>query len=502
MDPSILALDGLGQAEKVRRGEIRATELVELSIDRIERINPVLNCVVVERFEQALIEARRIDAGPDGNAPFRGVPALLKDLGQQIEGLPQTNGSRAPLMAAPARDSAIAASYRRAGMVLLGKTSSPEFGNHSTTEPAAHGPCRNPWDTGRTAGGSSGGSGAAVAARMVAIAGASDGAGSIRIPASCCGVFGLKPSRGRITSSPYAGDSLFGLAIGHALTRSVRDSAALLDVSSGSTPGDYWSAPSPARPFAEEVGADPGRLRIAVSNKHLTGAEVHPDCVAATERAAELLTRLGHRVEEGEPSFELSAMTHSMLDLWATGNLTAQLAIAGALERSLASDELEPTTWELIEHARRLTVADVVHARENLQAVAWRIAEFFERHDLWLTPTLAQPPLPLGELNRSFGTAAGWWEYDLAFNPWNPVANIAGCPSASLPLHWSPDGLPIGSLLTAGYAREATLIQVCAQLEAAQPWHGRAPAISARGKVAAGEPPEEVEEPTPRASQR
>jgi amidase len=487
MDRSVLSLDGVGQAEKVRDGEIRATELVELSIARIEALNPVLNCVVVERFEQALIEADRIDAGPAGAGPFWGIPALLKDLGQQIEGLMQTDGSRAPLMRAPDRDSTIAASYRHAGMVLLGKTSSPEFGNHSTTEPAAHGPCRNPWDTTRTTGGSSGGSGAAVATRMVAIAGASDGAGSIRIPASCCGVFGLKPTRGRISSSPYPGDSLFGLATGHALTRSVRDSAALLDVSSGSTPGDYWSAPSPARAFAEEVGADPGHLRIAVSTRHLTGAAVHRDCVAATERAAELLTRLGHRVEEGEPTFEISAMTHSMLDLWATGNVAAQVEIAGLLERGLAVDELEPTTWELIDHARRLTVTDLVRARESLQVAAWNIAEFFERYDLWLTPTVAQPPPPLGELNRSLGTAAGWWEYDLAFNPWNPVANIAGCPSASLPLHWNSDGLPIGSLLTAGYGQEAGLIRVCAQLEEAQPWATRAPAIITRHGVNATE---------------
>jgi Asp-tRNA(Asn)/Glu-tRNA(Gln) amidotransferase A subunit family amidase len=300
-------------------------------------------------------------------------------------------------------------------------------------------------------------------------------------------VFGLKPSRGRITSSPYPEDSLFGLAAGHALTRSVRDSAARLDISSGSAPGDYWSAPSPARAFAGEVGADPGRLRIAVSTKHLTGAAVHRDCVTATERAAELLTRLGHLVEEGEPTFEISAMTDSMLDLWATANIAAQVEIAESLERGLAVDELEPTTWELIDHARRLTVTDLVRARENLQVAAWRIAEFLERYDLWLTPTLAQPPLPLGELNRSLGTAVGWWEYDLAFNPWNPVANIAGCPSASLPLHWSPDGLPIGSLLTAGYAHEAALIRVSAQLEEAQPWDDRVPAISTRHRVGATE---------------
>ncbi len=473
----MLQLDGVGQAEKVRIGEVSAAELVDAAIAEIEAVNPTLNCVVIERFAQARAEADRLDAEGQTGAPFAGVPALLKDLGQQIAGLNQTDGSRAVAPHPPERDSNLAARYRQAGMILLGKTSSPEFGNHSTTEPVAHGPCRNPWDTSRTVGGSSGGSAAAVAARAVAIAGASDGAGSIRIPASCCGVVGLKPSRGRISSDPYGGDSMFGLATGHAITRTVRDTAALLDISSGAVPGDSWSMPAPARPFLDEVGVDPASLRIGVSTLHPTGAEVHPDCVRATEITAELLTQLGHRVQEAAPRFDISAMTDSMLDLWATANASAHAEIAAVLGRPLRPDELEPTTWELVEHASSLSVADFERSRDQLQIASRRIAEFFDEYDLWLTPTLAQPPPQLGELNRSLGSAEAWWEYDLEFNPWNPVANISGSPAASLPLHWSESGLPIGTLLTGAFAAEGTLLRVCAQLEEAQPWKDRLPPL-------------------------
>jgi amidase len=479
VDRDVLQLDGLGQAQKIRTREVTVAELVDAAIAQIEAVNPTLNCVVIERFAQARAEADRLDAAGPMSAPFAGVPALLKDLGQQIAGLGQTDGSRAVAPHPPERDSNLAARYRGAGMILLGKTSSPEFGNHSTTEPVAHGPCRNPWDTRRSVGGSSGGSAAAVAARAVALAGASDGAGSIRIPASCCGVFGLKPSRGRISSAPYGGESMFGLATGHAITRTVRDSAALLDISSGAEPGDSCSLPDPARPFLDEVGADPGRLRIGVSTVHLTGADVHPECVSATEGAAQLLAELGHEVQEAAPQFDISALTDRMLDLWATANASASAEIAAALGRPLRTDELEPTTWELVEHATRLSDADLARSREHLQVAGQRIAEFFADYDLWLTPTLAQPPPPLGELNRSLGSAAAWWEYDLAFNPWNPVANVSGSPAASLPLYWSEEGLPIGTLLTAASAAEDTLIRVCAQLEMARPWDDRMPPAAA-----------------------
>ncbi|MGN6168395.1 MAG: amidase, partial [Solirubrobacteraceae bacterium] len=460
----VLELDGFSQAEQVREGCVRAVELVDAAISRIEALNPVLNCVVIERFAQAREEAIQLDAGEGSGGPFAGVPALLKDCGQEIAGVVQIDGSRAFVPDPADHDSHLAARYRRAGMIFLGKTNSPEFGNHSTTEPVVHGPCRNPWAVSLTAGGSSGGAAAAVASRMVAVGGASDGAGSIRIPASCCGVYGLKPTRGRISPAPQAGETLFGLATVHAITRSVTDSAVLLDISSGPVSGDtHWLAPA-ARPFSDAVGADPGPLRIGVSTSHPVGADVHPDCVAATEHTAELLSAVGHMVEDATPQFDISAMTTTMLDVWAVGNAVWHDALKAALGRALEPEELEPTTWELIEHARRLDAADLTCALDHLEAVAWQIAAFFEKYDLWLTPTLAQPPLPLGELNRSVGSAAGWWNYDMVFNPWNPIANICGSPAASLPLYWSQTGVPIGTLLTAPFAAEARLISVSAQL--------------------------------------
>lgn len=475
----LLSLDGLSQAELVRGRQVSAVELVDAAISRIEALNPILNCVVIERFDQAREDAMRLDEGERDAGALSGVPVLLKDLGQQIAGVVQIDGSRAHISEPAASDGRFAASYRRAGMIFLGKTSSPEFGNHSTAEPVVHGPCRNPWSTALTTGGSSGGSAAAVAARMVAVAGASDGAGSIRIPASCCGVYGLKPTRGRISSAPLAGETLFGLATDHAVTRSVRDSAALLDASSGPVLGDaHWLPPS-ARPFLDEIGADRDPLRIGVSTSHPTGGDVHPDCIAATEHTAGLLSALGHSVEEAAPTFDVSAMVTSMLDLWATGNTVWHDALAAAFGRPLAPGELEPTTWELIEHGRRLTAVDLTHALEHLEAVAWQIASFFEQYDLWLTPTLAQPPRPLGDLNRSIGSAAGWWEYDMQFNPWNPIANICGSPAASLPLFWNDAGLPIGTMLTAPFGGEGMLIGISAQLEQADPWAERVPELVA-----------------------
>jgi amidase len=469
----VLELDGLAQAEQVRNGSVSAVELVDAAIARIESLNPVLNCVVIERFAQAREDAQRINAGTE--AQFAGVPVLLKDSGQQIEGVVQVEGSRAHLPEPASHDSRLAAAYRRAGMIFLGKTSSPELANHSTSEPGVHGPCRNPWATELTTGGSSGGSAAAVAARMVAIGGASDGAGSIRIPASCCGVYGLKPSRGRISSSPEPGGTLFGLATVHAITRSVRDSAALLDISSGSVAGDaYWLAPATA-PFLEAVGDDPGSLRIGMSTAHPVGGEVHPDCIAATEHTAELLSARGHRIEDGAPRFDVKAMTESMLDLWAAANAAYHDALVEAFGRPLQPDELEQTTWELVEHGSRLSATGLTRALEHLETAAWQISAFFEEFDLWLSPTLAQPPAPLGELNRSVGSAIGWWSYDMQFNPFNPIANISGSPAASLPLYWNEAGLPIGTMLTGAFADEARLISVSAQLEEAEPWAGRVP---------------------------
>jgi len=461
----IAAMDAIAQAELVRSGEASAGELTTAALERIERLNPDLACVV-----SVIADAAEAAAGDLPDGPLRGVPVLMKDLGQEIAGVRQTNGSRALRDHIADHDSEMTARYRAAGAVFVGKTSSPEFGNHSTSEPEVHGPCRNPWDRDRTAGGSSGGSAAAVAVGMAPVAGASDGAGSIRIPASCCGVYGLKPTRARISFAPDHGDPLWGLAVVHAVTRSVRDSALLLDVSAGPAPGDPNIAPAPSRPYLDEVGADPGRLRIGWSAKAPTGTPVDPECVAAVESTAALLSELGHELEEAAPDFDPSVLVDDLLTIWAVGNTQTHDELARELGRPIGRDELEITTWELVEHGQAVTGVQLADAVSAAQRESRRVAAFFQRYDLWLTPTLAQPPLELGALNRSMGSGPDWWKMDLEFNPFNAVANMTGQPAASLPLHLSADGLPIGTMLTARFGREDTLLRVSAQLESARPF--------------------------------
>jgi len=466
-------LDAIAQAELIRRGEISSLELVDAAIDRIERIDPRLNTVVTSLFEPARAAAsRRL---PDG--PLAGVPFLVKDLGCGQAGVRQTNGSRALRSYVPTSDSPLVTRYRGAGLVIVGRTSTPEFGNHSTTEPILFGPSRNPWALDRTTGGSSGASAAAIAAGLTSIASGGDGAGSLRIPASCCGVFGFKPSRGRISSAP-SGQSIGNLAIRHAMSRSVRDNAALLDVAARPEPGDPFVAPPPARPFLEEVGRHPGRLRIGWTATPAIETAIDPECVAAVRSAAELLDELGHDVVEAAPTLDGNVIIGSLLAVWAAGNLEEALDCERLIGRPLERDELEITTWELVEHARSLTAQDLFDAVAAFGATTRSIGAFFEDHDVWLTPTLARPPEPLGVLNQSSGSALGWQRMDSGFNPFNPWANISGCPSMSLPLHWSVDGLPIGVLATARYGDEATLFRLASQLEQARPWAHQWPAIA------------------------
>ena len=464
-------LDAIAQAELVRAGEVTPLELVTAALERVETLNPTLGCVVTTMADSALEAA----TGPLPDGPLLGVPVMLKDLGQRIAGVRQTDGSRALIDQVAGYDSEMTRRYRAAGVVFVGKTSSPEFGNHSTSEPEAHGPCRNPWDITRTAGGSSGGSAAAVAAGMVAAAGASDGAGSIRIPASCCGLYGLKPTRSRISAAPSGGDPLFGLAVTHAVTRSVRDSALLLDIAAGYACGDPYVAPVPRRPYLDEVGADPGRLRIGWSTTAPNGAPVDAEVAAATEATARALADLGHEVEPAAPTVDPAVLLDDLVTLWAVGNAQGHAALVREHGRELDRDQLELTTWELVEYGQTKSAVELADAIDSTHAEARRISAFYERYDLWLTPTLAQPPLPLGELNRSMGSGPGWWKMDLDFNPFNPIANLTGQPAASLPLHLSSDGLPIGTMLTARFGREDVLIQVSAQLEQALPWASRLP---------------------------
>jgi amidase len=464
-----------GQVDLVRRGEVSPLELVDAAIDRIEALNPVLNAIVTTMFERARAEAASPDL-PDG--PLRGVPYVLKDLGATIAGVRQTSGSRAFATRISAADSALTARLRAAGAIVVGKTNTPEFGNHSTAEPALFGPARNPWAIDRTTGGSSGGSAAAVASRMVAAAHGNDGAGSIRIPASCCGVFGLKPTRGRNSWAP-AGDAMAGLAVEHAVTRSVGDSALLLDVTSGSVAGDPHVAPVHAGPFHEEVGLPPGRLRIAWTALPPFDTPVDSECVAAVSDAATLLESLGHDVVEGRPAFDGGVLLEPFARVWAIANLEAYREATRFLEREPEPDELEETTWELVEYARRFDAVDLLDAIGELATASRAIGPFFERYDAWLTPTLARPPERLGVLNQPQGGAVEWWTFDCRFNPWNPIANMTGQPAASIPLHWTADGLPVGVQLFGRFGDESTLFRVAGQLEAARPWADRLPPVHA-----------------------
>ncbi len=467
-------MDATAQAELVRKGEVKPVELVEAAIRRVEALNPRLNAVVTPMFERAMEEA----AGPLPDGPFTGVPFLLKDLIAAYRGVRLTFGSAFLRDYVPDFDSELVVRLRKAGLIVMGKTNCPEFGILPTTEPRLFGPARNPWDGERTTGGSSGGSAAAVAAGMVPMAHANDGGGSIRIPASCCGVFGLKPTRARNPLGPANGDLLSGLIVEHAVTRSVRDSAALLDATSGPDLGDPYWAPPPSRPYIEEVGADPGRLRIAFTADARGGAEVHPDCVKAVEDAAKLCADLGHEVEERALDVDVESLTPMFMTLWASAQAWTAEGMSLAAGKTPAPDQFEPLTWALIEMGRGITASAYLMAVTGLQGVSRSLARQAEGYDLWLTPTLAEPPVPLGTFdsppdNPLYGIvrAAG-------FVPFTPVCNVTGQPAMSVPLYWNEDGLPVGVQFIAKFGDEGTLFRLAAQLEEARPWADRRPPVT------------------------
>jgi amidase len=458
-------LDAVGQAELVRRGEITAVELVEAAIARIERLNPRLNAVVTGEFERALDAARRVlPAGP-----FTGIPYLLKDLAIEWEGVRFTEGSRFLHDNVSRHDQELTVRLRRAGLVLLGKTNTPEFGTLPTCESALFGVTRNPWDLSRTPGGSSGGSAAAVAAGMVPMAYGNDAGGSIRFPASCCGLFGLKPTRARLPFGPEYGDVFSGLAVEHALTRSVRDSAVLLDATAGPDLGDPYWAPPPARPFAQEVGADPGRLRIAFTARTPDDQPVHPDCVAAVEDAAALCAALGHEVSERDLPGIDARVSGSINVVFGAGVAWIVAYWVRRLGREPEPDELEPHTRAWADEGGRISAADYLLAVQDLQAFSRTVGRFFTEVDVWLTPTLGEPPLPLAEAASSASFTA--------FPAW--VANATGNPAMSVPLYWNAEGLPIGVHVLGRFGDEATLLRLASQLEEARPWAERTPAIFA-----------------------
>lgn len=482
----IAKLDATAQAELVRTVEVSAKELTLTAIERAEALNPELNAIIHPLYEQGFEYSR--GELPDG--PFRGVPFLFKDLGAGLAGQPLHMGMKG-LKEADFRlpvDTFLGARFRAAGFVTIGKTNTPELGLVPTTEPAAYGPTRNPWDLARSPGGSSGGSAAAVAAGIVPIAHASDGGGSIRTPASCCGLVGLKPSRGRTTLGPLIGDTMSGVTVEHVVARSVRDVALALDATHGPAPGDPYVAPPPERPYVEELGADPGPLRIAVVTEPLgiPDIEIDPVVVAATRSAAKLLEGLGHNVDENGPAIGTSPdLIETFLTRWYAGVTEVVDQLGLLLGRRLTPDDVEPLTWAMAGEGRRRHAGEYLAAVSQHQAIGRMLGLWFDAgHDLLLTPTLGEPPPPLGSFADDPEDPLRRIQRGVKIAAFTALINATGNPAISLPLEMS-DGLPIGIQLVAPLGREDVLLRVAAQLEEAHPWAERVPQVFASG-VAAG----------------
>lgn len=487
--------DALGLAALVRDRQVSPAELAEAAIAAIEAVNPRLNAVVHPMYDHARVAAAR----PLPAGPFTGVPFLIKDLLAVIQGVPMSAGSRAVHGLVPDHDSELIERTRAAGLVLVGKTNTSELGLAPVTEPVLFGPTANPWDTARTPGGSSGGSAAAVAARMVPMASGSDGGGSLRIPAAACGVFGLKPTRGRNPAGPDRGELWSGLAVEHVITRSVRDSAAMLDATAGPDHGAPYHAPPPERAFLGEVSADPGRLRVAFTTRSMLGSHVDRDCVAGVEQTARLLEELGHRVEEAAPALERVPFMRAFLAVISV-QVAADLDEIALLRGRPVSGLVEPATRGLDMIGRCITAAEHEAALRYLHRASRGIGAFFADHDLLLTPTLGSPPVRIGALQprsveqvvlRVMGLLRAGpvmkrlraleWVAPRIFDfiGFTPVFNVTGQPAMSVPLVWSRDGLPIGMHFVARYGDEATLFRLAGQLERARPWADRRPPICA-----------------------
>jgi amidase len=491
--------DALGLAGLVKKREVSAAELLEEAIARTERLDPLLNAVVIRMYEDARARAKTTLEGP-----LAGVPFLLKDLASAYAGVPLRGASRFYENNVPREHGELVNRYLAAGLVVFGKTSTSEWGILPTTEPAYYGPCHNPWKHGHTAGGSSGGAASVVAARIVPAAHGGDAGGSIRIPASACGVFGLKPTRGRNPLGPDTSERAHGLGVEHVISISVRDSAAFLDATAGSDDvAPYW-APPKERPYLDETKREPGKLRVAFTRKPILPATLEPEVVRAVDDAARLLASLGHEVEEAHPPIDPQRTARGFFTVYCSA-VGGEFRIAErTLGRAPQPGDVEPITYIMgMIGTRVLGAGDLSCAIRELQSVARDVHRWHRRYDVLLTPTLGRVPvahgtlgpqglekrvqeivakrslvLPLrmpGILERAIARAYG-------FAPSTPIANVTGQPSMSVPLHWSPEGLPVGVCLTARFGDEATLFRLAAQLEAARPWKDRVPPTSARSR--------------------
>ena len=484
--------DGLGLAELVRRKQVTPAELVEEAIRRIETHNPKLNAVVLPLYERAREQAKgRLPEGP-----FTGVPFMIKDLHATLEGVPTSHGNKLWRDIPASITTELVKRWENSGVIVVGKTNTPEFGLTPYTESDTLGPAHNPWDVSRTTGGSSGGSAAAVAARMVPIASATDGGGSIRIPSSACGIFGLKPTRGRTPTGPLIGESWNGFDIDHVLTLSVRDSAAMLDATKGPDVGAPYVIPD-AGPFLDEVGRTPGKLKIAFSSRPMLGKKVHEDCVKGMEETMKLLRDLGHEVVEDAPTINGEEYSLHFLTIIAAQMRAEMEETAQAVGKKVSLDDFDITTFGTGLFGTLLKASDYVRALRYVQRISREIGRFFENYDLLLTPVLNQPPVKIGALKPSAAeqaqlkliarTGQTWIlkamniikplaAQTFEFVPWTPVFNVTGQPAMSVPLHWNDEGLPIGMHFVGKWGDEATLFRLAGQLEKAKPWFDKVPA--------------------------
>ena len=468
--------DAVGLAALVARGETTPEELLDAAIERVEARNGAVNAVTNRLYDVA---RRAIAEGlPDG--PLKGVPYLLKDLSASLAGCPTTRGSRFFQDAVPTEDSEHVKRLKRAGVVIFGRTNTCELGLSLTCEPQLHGPTKNPWDPTRISGGSSGGAAAAVGARMLPAAHASDGFGSIRAPAACCGLVGLKPTRGRNTMAPYLGEGMSGLATEHAVTLSVRDSAALLDATCGPGAGDPYSAAPSGRPFLDEAGADPGRLRIAWTGRAPNGAPVEADAMRVLEETARLAEELGHLVEEADPDIDGAAVVPTFLKLMAV-NAAVNLSSHPSAGRPAREDEVERITWLSAKMGEGVSGADCVRATQTMHRLGRQMAAFHRDRDILLTPGLASgAAVELGRLDMTMDDLDEYWRRVFDFSPFTVWFNLTGQPAIVLPVGTGADGLPVAVQAVAPYGDEATLFRFSAQLESARPWFDRKPGIATR----------------------
>jgi amidase len=465
--------DAIGLADLVRKKQVSAAELLDEAIARTARVDPQINAVVVKHYDDA---KRQIDRGlADG--PFTGVPFLLKDL-ENLAGTRTTFGASVYKDNIAAHSGTLAQRFLDAGLAIFGKTSSPEFGLMPTTESRLFGPTRNPWNPAHSSGGSSGGAAAAVAARILPVAHASDGGGSIRIPASASGVFGLKPTRARTPLGPDRGEGWGGFSCGHVVSISVRDSAAMLDAIHGPETSSLYVAPQPQRPFLEEVGRDPGRLRIAFTDKSPYGDAIDPEIAAATREIAALLAGLGHHVEERAPALAADPAAVMTTIVSANTALTVRLAEQG-FGRAMTSDDFEILTLAMAHNARKTTATDYVAAQLGAFQISRALATFFDGCDVFLCPTLCLPPVRIGELNTMSEDLSHIPPILRRYIPATAMFNMSGQPAMSVPLAWNAAGLPLGMMFSGRFGDEATLFRLAAQLEQARPWRGKLPPVCA-----------------------